>query len=125
MEKQYITCKDVPGGILKDGHIKAVRAINIAPTFNRKEKPWQLVRIPKSTTRNVAWIVKMNEDHFLVTQYFARGEFVSFMASDPKGKPTVWKPIETYPQYLDLETAVDKFYKERYETTNEENEQLQ
>jgi hypothetical protein len=120
MEKQYITCKDVPGGILRDTQIQAVRAINLAPTFDRKTKPWKLVKVLKSDTRNVAWHIRINEeDNFLATQCFIGGEAVIFTPADPKGKVINYRPIQTYMQYLDIETAVDKFYNERYETTIE------
>ena len=108
---KIIKSSDVPNGHLTDYHVKAVREINLAPTFNRKEKAWHLSRIPKSTTRNVSWLIKCQEAFYLAIQICGPGQTVVFYTTDPKGKSILpANKVKEYPGYVDLETAVDLFY---------------
>lgn len=100
-------------GNLTDMQYKFMRELNTNPTFNRKEKAWTLVKIPKSTTRNVAWHVRIGEENFQVLQMYARGEYVKVYRADVKGKPLGYTSlVKEYPNYVDLEAAVDRFYEE-------------
>lgn len=110
--KKIIKASDVPGGNLTDYYVKLVREINLSPTFNRKEKPWQLVRIPKSTTRNVSWLLRFDEEYYMAIQICGPGQTVVFYTTDPKGKTVLWSnKVKEYQGYVDLESTVDLFYK--------------
>lgn len=116
MEK-IVKTSDTPSGNINTNQRLFMREINLAPTFDRKSKPWQLVKIPKSSTQNVAWHVRFGEDNFLAIQICGSGHAVSFFATDKRAKEiNRSRPLKTYNTYVDLESAVDKFYKEEYET---------
>lgn len=118
MEK-IVKTSDMPSGNINSTQRLFMRDINLAPTFDRKSKPWQLVKIPKSSTQNVAWHIRIGEDNFLAIQICSSGHSVSFFATDKRAKEiNRSRPLKTYNTYVDLESAVDKFYTEEYETKN-------
>jgi hypothetical protein len=109
------TSRETPSGNLTDVHVKVMREINLNPTFDRKSKPWKLVKIPKSTTRNVAWHISVNDRKFIAVQYYARGEGVAIYGTDEKFRTMkIEDMVQNFPLYVDLEVAVDKFYNEHY-----------
>ena len=125
MITRITTTKETSTGNLSDLQVKFMREVNSSPTFNRKEKPWTLVKIPKSTTRNVAWHVRIGEENFHVVQAYSRGEYVCIYRADAKGKITgsfMENRVKEYMGYVDIEAAVDRFYDEVYKT-NQTNEQ--
>jgi hypothetical protein len=109
-------------GNLTDAQFKFMRELNTNPTFNRKEKPWTLVKIPKSTTRNVAWHIRVGEENFQALQMYSHGEYVKIYRADLKGKALGYTSlVKEYISYVDLEAAVDRFYEEYAKPkTNEE-----
>jgi hypothetical protein len=110
---RIIKATENASGNLTDMQYKFMRGLNTNPTFVRKEKPWNLVKIPKSTTRNVAWHVRIGEENFQVLQMYSRGEYVKIYRADLKGKPLgISALVKEYPNYVDLEAAVDRFYEE-------------
>lgn len=126
MTDRLISTREVPGGLLREKQIESVREINLSPTFVRKEKPWTLVKIPKSSTKNVAWHVRIDGINLLFTQVCSNSQYVSVTKCNDKAKVasfTADKVIE-YSHLVDLETAVDKYYNEDYikpqTETNEE-----
>jgi hypothetical protein len=115
MKGRITSSKETSTGNLSDHQVKFMREINLNPTFDRKTKPWKLVKIPKSTTRNVAWHIAVNDRKFIAVQYYAKGEGVAIYDTDEKFR--AFKPtdlVKNYPSYVDLEVAIDEFYNEQY-----------
>lgn len=99
-----------------------MREINLNPTFDRKSKPWKLVKIPKSSTRNVAWHISVNDVNFIAVQYYARGEGVAIYGTDEKFRTMkIEDMVQNLPSYVDLEAAVDIFYNKQYESNEQRN----
>jgi hypothetical protein len=123
---RIIKATENASGNLTDAQLKFMRELNTNPTFNRKEKPWTLVKIPKSTTRNVAWHIRLGNENFHALQMYSHGEFVKIYRADEKGKPMGWSHlVKEYLSYVDLEAAVDRFYEEYSKTqTNEETKSI-
>lgn len=114
--EKIVRSSDMPGGNLTSLQVEFMKAANTSPTFDRKLKPWQLVKIPKTSTKNVAWHVRIGEEDFLAIQISNSGQSVSIFQTDKKGKEANWsKPLKTYNTYVDLESAIDKFYTENHE----------
>jgi hypothetical protein len=125
MISRITTTRETLTGNLTDGQIKLMREINANPSFNRKEKPWTLVKIPKSTTRNVAWHVRIGEENFQIIQVYSRGEYVYVYRADAKGKIAgsfLDSKVKEYLGYVDLEAATDRFYNEEYKTIQTDEE---
>jgi hypothetical protein len=126
MIERITTTNDIPSGIMSEGLISRMREINLNPTFNKKEKPWSLVKVPKSTTKNVAWHIRINEENIMATHVPTPSSHVIFYPCSPKAVITAWgKPLASYGKYADLEAAVDKFYEENYNTPNDETNEIQ
>jgi hypothetical protein len=120
---RIIKATENSSGNLTDAQVKFMRELNTSPTFNRKEKQWTLVKIPKSTTRNVAWHVRIGEENFQILQMYSRGEYVKVYRADAKGKPLgISELVKEYANYVDLEAATDRFYEEVY-ANQEQNEE--
>jgi|LakMenE01Jun11ns_1017448.scaffolds.fasta_scaffold9917610_2 hypothetical protein len=118
---RIIKATENASGNLTDAQVKFMRELNTSPTFNRKEKPWTLVKIPKSTTRNVAWHIRVGEENFQALQMYSHGEYVKIYRADLKGKSLGYSAlVKEYSSYVDLETAVDRFYEEYAKTQSNE-----
>lgn len=103
-------------GNLTDAQIKFMWEYNTHPVFNRKEKAWVLVRVPKSTTRNVAWHIRVDDVNYQALQMSAGGNRVKIFYADAKGKPlNLHSVMKEYVNYVDLESAVDLFYEETHQ----------
>lgn len=116
------TSQETPTGNLTDPQVKLMREINSKPTFNQKEKQWTLVKIPKTTTRNVLWHIRIEEEHFQVVQLYSRGEAVHIYKANNKGKligDYAASKVKEYNCYVDLEAATDRFYDELYKNKQE------
>jgi hypothetical protein len=116
MTDRIISTREVPGGLLREKQIASVREINLSPTFVRKEKPWTLVKIPKSSTKNVAWHVRIDGINLLFTQVCSNSQYVSVTKCSDKAKVNSFTAdrVAEYNYLVDLETAVDKYYNEDY-----------
>lgn len=121
---RIIKATENPSGNLTDAQIKFMQEFNTNPSFNRKEKPWTLVKVPKTSTRNVAWHIKINEENFYALQLYLGGERVRIYKADARGKSLgLSSLVKEYINYVDLETAVDEFHNEYIkQTTNDEAE---
>lgn len=126
---RIVKCTEGANGHISEREKDRVTAINLNPVFT-EEKPWQLIKVLKTTTKIVPWLVKMNEDYIAVTQgmIWRRGEMVMFYRSNKKGTFDILRDrLTEYPMYVDLEAAVDRYYEENYvirENTSE-NETIQ
>lgn len=126
---RIIKCNEGANGHISEREKDKITAINLNPVFT-EEKPWQLIKVLKSTTKIVPWLVKINEDYIAVTQgmIWRRGEMVMFYRSNKKGTFDILRDrITEYAMYVDLEAAVDRYYEENYvirENTSE-NETIQ
>jgi len=110
---RIIKSSENASGNLTDAQIEFMHRLNNNPTFNRAEKGWTLVKIPKSSTRNVAWHIRINEENFQALQLYSRGECVRIYRADGKGKSLGLSALaKEYISYVDLEAAVDLFYAE-------------
>lgn len=99
-------------------------AINMAPVFT-EEKPWQFVKVLKTTTGIIPWLVKIGDDYIVATQgwVYRRGEQAMFYKSNRRGTFNVSTDgIIVYLGYVDLEAAVDRFYEEHYPSQEETEE---
>jgi hypothetical protein len=125
MTERIISTREVPGWILRDKQIEQVRQINLSPTFVRKEKPWILVKITKSSTKNVAWHVRIDGINLLFTQVCAASQYVSVTKCNDKAKVENFASdkIIDYLNMVDLEAAVDKYYNEDYIKPNANEEE--
>lgn len=120
------TSRETLSGNLSDVHVKAMREINLSPTFDRKSKPWKLVKIPKSSTRNVAWHISVNDKKFIAVQYYARGEGIAIYDTDEKFRTMKIEDIvQNFPLYVDLEAAVDTFYNKHYGPNKQRDDESQ
>lgn len=100
-------------GNLTEAQVKFMNNLNNNPTFSKSEKEWVLVKIPKSTTRNVAWHIRINGENFLAIQLYSKGESVKVYHANEKGKSLGMQALaKEYIGYVDLEAAVDRFYQE-------------
>jgi hypothetical protein len=123
MSEKIITINQLPDKRVTHKVLQEVWNINQNPTFDRKSKPWTLVRIPKTTTRVIAWRVRINEQNFLATQGDVRGQRVIIHRSDEKGNVLSYLDVAAdYVNYLDLESAVDRFYEENFSQTGKTEE---
>ena len=100
-------------GNLTDSQFQFMHRLNNNPTFSKADKEWTLVKIPKSTTRNVAWHIRVNGENFLALQMYSGGESVRIYHANEKGKSLGATALaKEYISYVDLEAAVDRFYEE-------------
>jgi len=119
MTKRIIKVSDCRDGKMSEWEKKATTKINLNPAFT-EEKPWKFVKHLKTTTRIVPWLIQIGEDYIVATQGFVyrKGEIVMFYKSSRRGTFDVMNGrIVEYYGYLDLESAVDRFYTEHYEPT--------
>jgi len=116
MTNRIISTRDVPGGNLRVNQLAAIRELNLAPTFARKEKPWTIAKIPKSSTKNVAWHVNMDGINLLFTYVCGPNYYVSVAKCNSKSKVENFATdnLKDYHNLVDLETAVDKYYNEEH-----------
>jgi hypothetical protein len=121
--ERIITTKEAPRGRFTEELESKMREVNLSPSFNKKEKKWTLVKVPKSTTRNVAWHIRIDGTNILAVQVPSPQPQVSFYSCSDKAMVTTWGyPLAVYSAYVDLEAAVDKYYEENY-TNKEANEE--
>lgn len=116
MMKRIIKSNEVPSGALKPDQKSYMVQVNSNPKFENK-KPWDLVKVLRTSTSAVAWHIRIDEADYRAVQSWVRllGETVTIYPCDKKGnvvdygKETRSNSSE-YPMYVDLESAVDLFY---------------
>lgn len=117
MNNRIIKVSDCQNGRMSEWEKKATTKINLNPAFT-EEKPWRFVKHLKTTTKIIPWLIQIGEDYIVATQGFVyrKGEIAMFYKSSRRGTFDVTNGgIAEYYGYLDLESAVDHFYKEQYE----------
>jgi hypothetical protein len=129
MSKRIITARDGATGYITELEKDRATAINLNPEFT-EEKPWQLIKVLKTTTKIIPWLIKINEDFIAVTQghIWRQGEMVMFYRTNKRGTYDILRDrITQYPGYVDLEAAVDRYYAENYviQENPSENETIQ
>ena len=116
MSKRIIFCSDGVNGDINEHEKNRATAINLNPLFN-EEKPWKLIKVLKSTTKIVPWLIQIGEDYIVCTQGMKprKAEMCVFYNSNKKGTYNILQDkIVEYWTYVDMETACDKFYNEYY-----------
>ena len=125
MMKRIIKSNEVPSGALKPDQKSYMVQVNSNPKFETK-KPWDLVKVLRTSTSAVAWHIRIDEADYRAVQSWVRllGETVTIYPCDKKGnvvdygKETRSNSSE-YPMYVDLESAVDLFYEKLQKLKNE------
>lgn len=109
-----IKTNEFKGGICWDWEKKRVWWRNTHPEFNADSKYWNLIKVLKSTTHVVHWLIKMNRRYFVVlqSQIYKLDEVCSVFEADSKGRYDSLNPIAIYQGYIDIESAVDRFSQE-------------
>lgn len=91
--------------------------INMNPVFT-EEKPWKFIKVLRTSTKIVPWLIQIGEEYIVVTQGYVqrKTEMCMFYRSNKRGTFNVSSErLAEYWMYVDMEAAVDKFYKENYE----------
>jgi len=109
-EKRFITSRDVPGGTVYGHLYDEIRERNDNPNFV-EEKPYTFIKNIKTSTKVHGWLFVFANKFFVATYhtYHNYTSCVSIYDSNKKGDFNCVKPIDWFPYYCDIETAVDKF----------------
>ncbi len=134
MSKRIIFCNDGVNGHISEHEKNRATAINLNPVFEG-EKPWKFIKVLKSTTKIVPWLIQIGEEYIVCTQGMIprKTEMCMFYHSNKRGTYNILQDkITEYWRYVDMETACDKFYEEFYlekelekQIENEQTEQTQ
>ena len=109
-----IKATELKGGVGWDWEWKRTWSRNMNPIFDKDSKYWDLIKVLKSTTKVVHWLIKMHHNYYVVSQHklFQIGEVCSIFEANKKGQYDSLNPIVIYNRYLDLESACDRFAQE-------------
>lgn len=109
-----IKSSEFNGGLVPDWEKKRVYWRNTNPDFDKSVKYWDFIKILKSTTSVVPWLIKLHNKFFVVAQstMYRLDEVCSIYESDKKGKYDNLNPIAIYRSYIDIESACDRFAQE-------------
>lgn len=109
-----IQTQESPTGNLDDYWLKKVITRNREPKFNSEDKYYDLVKILKSNTLVVPWLIKIDGGYYVALYNFMDkiNYCVTFFKSDSKGNYDILNPICIYLSYVDLESACDRFANE-------------
>lgn len=109
-----IKSSEFKGGLCIDWEKKRVWWRNTHPEFDKEVKYWDLIKVLKSTTQVVHWLIKMHHRYFVVLQYkmYQLDEVCSIYEADSKGRYDSLNPIAIYRSYVDMESAADRFSQE-------------
>ncbi len=86
MMKRIIKSNEVPSGALKPDQKSYMVQVNSNPKFETK-KPWDLVKVLRTSTSAVAWHIRIDEADYRAVQSWVRllGETVTIYPCDKKG----------------------------------------
>lgn len=93
---------------------------NIKPSVDLSKKSWNLIKVLKTETGNVPWLISYDDQFYVAIQSNNRrygSEGVSFYPSNKKGKYEISlkNEIVRLKGYLDLEAACDEFTNRLYQ----------
>ena len=124
--KRIIKSNEVPGGTLSSSQKTYMAQVNANPKFEEK-KPWDLVKVLRTSTTAIAWHIRIDDTDYRAVQSWVRlmGETVTIYPCDKKGNVADYgKEMRdksfVYPMYVDLESAVDAFYEKMQSIKEEE-----
>lgn len=102
------------GGIMDDFTRKRAYLRNSNGIIDEQSKYWTLVKVLKSTTNVVHWLIKMHHQYFVVSQskLYQLDEVVSIFEADRRGRYDNLNPCVIYKSYIDMESAMDAFAQE-------------
>lgn len=105
---------DLPGNIVTEKIRQQMFLENINPGIDLSKKAWNLVKVLKTETNNVPWLIFYDNEYYVAIQsnnrrYGSQG--VSFYPSDEKGRYNISlnTQITRLVNYLDMESACDEF----------------
>lgn len=109
-----IKTSEFNGGLCWDFEKKRVWWRNSNPEFDKEAKYWDLIKVLKSTTHVVHWLIKMHRQYFVIlrSQLYQLDEVCSIFEADSKGRYDSMNPIAIYRGYVDIESAADRFSQE-------------
>lgn len=111
--KRIIKSNEVPGCTLSVSQKSFMAQVNSNPKFEDK-KPWDLVKVLRTSTTAIGWHIRIDEVDYRAVQSWVRllGDAVTIYPCDKKGNVNDYSKsnAHVYPMYVDLESAVDLFY---------------
>lgn len=116
MTKKIILCSDGVNGHISELEKNQATAINLNPVFEG-EKPWRLVKVLKTSTKIIPWLIQIGEEYIVCSQGSIprKTEMCMFWRSNKRGTYSIADGrITEYWKYVDMEAACDKFYNEFY-----------
>lgn len=111
---RYIKTTEFKGSFIDDYSRKRIYLKNASGQIDEKSKYWSLVKVLKSTTNVVHWLIKIHHQYFVVSQskMYLLDEVVSFYEADRRGRYDNMNPCVIYRSYVDMESATDNFAQE-------------
>lgn len=102
------------GSSIDDYSKKRIFIRNTEGIIDTDSKYWSLVKVLKSTTNVVHWLIKMHNQYYVASQFnmYLVDEVVAFYESDRRGRYDNLNPVVIYRSYVDIESATDKFSQE-------------
>lgn len=109
-----IKTNEFENGVVWDWEKKRIWYRNSHPEFDKDAKFWNLIKVLKSTTSVVHWLIKMHKKYFVILQsrIYKLDDVCSIYESDSKGRYDNLNPIAIYQGYVDIESAADRFSQE-------------
>lgn len=109
-----IKTSEFVGGCCWDLERKRVWYRNMNPVFDKSKKYWDFIKVLKSTTSVVHWLIKLHHQYFVISQskMYQLDEVCSIFESNQRGLYDTLNPIAIYRGYIDLESAADRFSQE-------------
>lgn len=113
MIKDYytVTTDEFLTGNLPEFYLKRAITRNKEPKFNGDDKYYNLIKVLKSNTVVIPWLIKIHGKHYVALYNFMnRIDYcVSFFQADSRGRYDIFNPLCIYRGYVDLESACDRF----------------
>lgn len=109
-----IKTSEFKGGLCWDFEKKRVWWRNTNPEIDKEAKYWNFIKVLRSTTQVVHWLIKMHHRYFVIlqSQLYQLDEVCSIFEADSKGRYDSMNPIAIYQGYVDIESAADRFAQE-------------
>jgi len=113
--ERIIKASELKHGMMSESERLFMKNINENPEFDPTLKEYKFIKPVKTTTDVHGWIFEYHNEIFVATQKLIwRGsETVDIYNASEKGAFDCTKPIASYRNYCDIESAVDMWIKEK------------
>lgn len=87
---------------------------NVMPCLTQDESYWTFIKVLKSSTNVVHWLIKVDNRFIVVAQFnmYQIGDVTAFYESNSKGQYDNLNPITIYKSYIDIKSSCDRFMNE-------------